>query len=502
MKSHLFLLILAIMFAACESQDIVTPFQAGQEVILSAYFPRYQTQQLPSKQYISGTDLHPLSDEGYIAVTWDKGDEILLSIDGESAIFTLQSGAGSQTATFRGKMPANGAEYTVQYPVEIPDITHQTYQENGFAKGMMSFAGSGTLDGFSLRAQHALLGLQLVGNQSLSEIVVTNPIDKKSYTLHCPNIKLCDTPTLFYIIVPAGEWAQGFRVDIYDHMKSKITSFDKTDAICFSTETTAMMPVRDCPIQFTINNVSFNMIRVRAGTFMMGALPTDNQAEDREKPAHQVTITKDFYIAETILTQALWTAVMGTSIQEEELHSSSAGGATGLGYGENFPMYCISYNDCQQFVNKLSEMIGQQFRLPTEAEWEYAARGGQFSKGFKYPGSNNHKEVAWNNVTSPSKMLHEVKQLKPNELGIYDMAGNTWEWIYDNERKYDSTPQKNPVGSTSETYATVRGGSAYYPSSYNRVSDRGRTFNKNYKVNRISFRFVLDADSRSLVSKK
>ena len=244
------------------------------------------------------------------------------------------------------------------------------------------------------------------------------------------------------------------------------------------------------------------MILVRAGTFMMGALPTDNQAEDREKPAHQVTITKDFYIAETILTQALWTAVMGTSIQEEELHSSSAGGATGLGYGENFPMYCISYNDCQQFVNKLSEMIGQQFRLPTEAEWEYAARGGQFSKGFKYPGSNNHKEVAWNNVTSPSKMLHEVKQLKPNELGIYDMAGNTWEWIYDNERKYDSTPQQNPVGSTSETYATVRGGSAYYPSSYNRVSDRGRTFNKNYKVNRISFRFVLDADSRSLVSKK
>ena len=261
---------------------------------------------------------------------------------------------------------------------------------------------------------------------------------------------------------------------------------------CDSIVTLHLEVLPDPPLTFTVNGVSFKMRRVRAGTFMMGATPEQGtDALPDEKPAHQVTLTRDYFMAETMLTQELWTAVMGTTIQEEEAKGS---GDTGLGYGANYPMYCISYYDCLNFVERLNQLTGLTFRIPTEAEWEYAARGGHLSRGYKYPGSNDPHEVAWNVSKDSNKKLHEVKQLLPNELGLYDMAGNTWEWIFDYNRQYKEQSQTDPIGDTTSNYAFIRGGSSYYSSSYNRVSCRGKEYNKTFKANRIAFRFVLDAD--------
>ena len=248
---------------------------------------------------------------------------------------------------------------------------------------------------------------------------------------------------------------------------------------------------RESPLTFTVNGVSFNMVRVRAGTFTMGAADDDPEAYDDEKPAHQVTISYDYFIAETLLTQALWTAVMGTTTQEEEM---GTGGVTGLGYGDNYPMYPLSYYDCQEFVDSLNKITGLNFRMPTEAEWEYAARGGHLSKGYKYPGSNNPDEVAWSYANVPDQTVRPVKQLMPNELGLYDMAGNVWEWIYDYNRPYTANPQVDPIGGLNSTRSFVRGGSTYkqYTNRHNRVSCRHVEFAKSYKNTRMGFRFVMD----------
>ena len=237
------------------------------------------------------------------------------------------------------------------------------------------------------------------------------------------------------------------------------------------------------------------MVRVRAGTFTMGAADDDSEAYDDEKPAHQVTISHDYFIAETLLTQALWTAVMGTTTQEEEV---GTGGVTGLGYGDNYPMYPLSYYDCQEFVDSLSKITGLNFRMPTEAEWEYAARGGHLSKGYKYPGSNNPDEVAWSYHNVPDQTVRPVKQLLPNELGLYDMAGNVWEWIYDYNRPYTADSQVNPIGELNSTRSFVRGGSTYkhYTNRHNRVSCRHVEFAKTYKNTRMGFRFVMDDDCK------
>ena len=263
---------------------------------------------------------------------------------------------------------------------------------------------------------------------------------------------------------------------------------------CDSVVTLHMEVLPDPPITFEVNGVSFKMMRVRAGTFMMGATDDDPDAQANEKPAHQVTLTRDYFIAETMLTQALWKAVMGTTAQEEE--DKGTPGMTGLGYGDDYPMYPLSYYDCLAFVDSISKLTGFTFRLATEAEWEYAARGGHLSKGYKYPGSNNPDDVAWTVKTVPDQKLRPVKQLLPNELGLYDMAGNAWEWVSDYIRKYTSEPQVDPVGDMTSSKAATRGGSTCNAFTYkeNRVCSRGEDYAKTYKNTRLGFRFVLDAD--------
>ncbi len=212
------------------------------------------------------------------------------------------------------------------------------------------------------------------------------------------------------------------------------------------------------PQTFTVNGVSFTMVYVQGGTFTMGAtLEQGSDAESDEKPAHSVTLSS-FSIGETEVTQALWQAVMGESVTQI---ANRIGWST-YGVGSNYPMYYISWNDCQEFIRKLSNLTGKNFRLPTEAEWEYAARGGNESRGYKYSGSNNINDVAWyydNSTIKRTRQNHPVKQKQANELGLYDMSGNVWEWCLDWYDSYSSSSQTDPKGSYSGSDRVLRGGS-------------------------------------------
>ena len=210
------------------------------------------------------------------------------------------------------------------------------------------------------------------------------------------------------------------------------------------------------------------MVFVQGGTFLMGC--TAEQGGDcgsDESPNHLVTVS-DFYIGKYEVTQAQWEAVMGTSISQQR---DKAGCSSLYGIGANYPMYYVSWNEVQEFISRLNALTGKQYRLPTEAEWEYAARGGNQSRGYKYSGSNFIEQVAWFTDNSGGT-THPVGTKSPNELGIYDMSGNVYEWCYDWYGSYSSAQQTNPMGPSSASYRVDRGGCWGIDASYCRVSDR------------------------------
>ena len=196
----------------------------------------------------------------------------------------------------------------------------------------------------------------------------------------------------------------------------------------------------------TVNGVSFRMIPVKHGTFTMGSPATETGSGTNERPQHQVTITKDYWIGETQVTQDLWLLVMG--------NNPSANKAL---YTQH-PVENVSWVDCQAFIAKLNEITGKKFRLPTEAEWEFAARGGTLSKGFIFAGSNTPKDVAWYSSNSNGK-TQPVATKQPNELGIYDMSGNVSEWVHDIYGAYPATEQTDPTGPATGKFKVYRNGS-------------------------------------------
>ena len=191
------------------------------------------------------------------------------------------------------------------------------------------------------------------------------------------------------------------------------------------------------------NGITIDMVKVEAGTFMMGATSEMQNPFDDEKPVHQVTLTNDYYMGKCEVSQALWKTVMGSNPSDFK--------------GDYLPVEMVSWDDCQEFIGKLNSMTGRKFRLPTEAEWEYAARGGKKSRGYQYSGSSNNSDVAWYWENS-AKKTHPVGMKQANELGIYDMSGNVYEWCQDWFGSYVSSPQTNPTGAVSGAYRVARGG--------------------------------------------
>ena len=220
---------------------------------------------------------------------------------------------------------------------------------------------------------------------------------------------------------------------------------------------------------------------VEAGTFQMGS--TTGRSD--EKPVHSVTITKDYYMGETEVTQALWKAV--TSYSPTTDATSTWTDLRGL--GDNYPAYYSSYEDVQSFITKLNSLTGEKFRMPTEAEWEYAARGGKKSKGYTYSGSNTAGDVAW--YYDNSSKTHIVKTKAANELGIYDMSGNVWEWCSDwyDASYYSSSPQNDPTGPTTGSYRVFRGGGWSGNAAYCRCAHR--VDSPSYRFGTVGFRLAL-----------
>ncbi|GHT39326.1 hypothetical protein AGMMS49965_05020 [Bacteroidia bacterium] len=208
---------------------------------------------------------------------------------------------------------------------------------------------------------------------------------------------------------------------------------------------------------------SLAMVTVAGGTFTMGATAEQvSDADSDEQPAHEVTLSS-YAIGKYEVTQKLWQDVMGDN--------------PSLFKGDDLPVERVSWSDVQAFLDKLNLQTGKTYRLPTEAEWEYAARGGNKSKGYKYSGSNTLNDVAWyyENAYVLGEGTHAVGKKRPNELGIHDMTGNVWEWCSDWYDHYSGDAQTNPVGDTEGRYErrVNRGGAKDEGAKYCRVSSRG-----------------------------
>lgn len=232
-------------------------------------------------------------------------------------------------------------------------------------------------------------------------------------------------------------------------------------------------------LEFTVEGITFEMILVEGGRFMMGdEVENDIDCYEDEAPIHRVTLA-DFYIGKLEVTQELWRAVMHYNPSHFR--------------GYKNPVENISWEDCQLFINRLNKLLGQNFRLPTEAEWEYAARGGNKSRGFMYSGNKKIKKVAWYWDNS-KRNEHPVAYLMPNELGLYDMSGNVYEWCYDwYEDKYPTESQVNPKGPKNEKNKlfrrVIRGGSWATVKHFCRVANRD-SGNPNLGTSTSGFRIV------------
>jgi formylglycine-generating enzyme required for sulfatase activity len=230
--------------------------------------------------------------------------------------------------------------------------------------------------------------------------------------------------------------------------KPVIIRSDQTDSLFFEKKKQKMM-VSD----------GFNMILVDGGTFQMGS----EKGSTIESPIHPVTLN-NFYIGEYEVTQKQWQDIMGNNPSQFK-------------DCPNCPVENVSWEDVQEFLKILNKKTGKNYRLPTEAEWEFAACGGTSSKVYEYSGSNTPADVAWYKSTSGEK-THPVGQKKPNELGIYDMSGNVWEWCNDffDNNYYFNSPQRNPQGPSKSNCHVLRGGSYEDNNSFIRTKNRGRTY--------------------------
>ena len=228
---------------------------------------------------------------------------------------------------------------------------------------------------------------------------------------------------------------------------------------------------------------AIEMVHVQGGEFMMGCTDKHSDCSVNEAPAHPVKLNS-YYIAKYEVTQALWMAVMGGKNPSKVISDS-------------LPVTRVSWYDVQTFIGKLNQLTGKKYRLPTEAEWEFAARGGNLSKNYKFSGSNMLEDVAWCNNNSDG-VPHAVGTKMPNELGIYDMSGNVYEWCYDGFDFYEwnsTTTIENPTGYNLSETKVYRGGGMTSYWDVCRVSARAQSI-PNTKFNHVGFRLALDENSK------
>jgi len=243
-----------------------------------------------------------------------------------------------------------------------------------------------------------------------------------------------------------------------------LTSFN---FVSFAQAKSADGPIAPAKQSRIIPDLGIECVYIKAGTFQMGSAES---GPDDEKPVHQVKISRDYWMGACEINQAQWRAMMGTDPSKNK--------------GDKLPVEMVSWDQVNDFCLKLTQRErkasrlpdGYVYRLPTEAEWEYAARGGNKSKDFTYPGSNDPEEVAWHHPGSMDQ-THSVGTKRPNELGLYDMAGNVWEWCLDwyATDYYSKSPQEDPLNKDKgdKTYRLCRGGSwGLYP-THCRSANRG-----------------------------
>lgn len=279
-----------------------------------------------------------------------------------------------------------------------------------------------------------------------------------------------------FAIAPYTSWAQGIIVHKTDGSEVRFKATEVERITTYSEEEEPNLP-KDVTIQ--VGDVGLRMIYVEGGVFTMGG--TAEQGEDvkeYENPAHPVKVNS-YYIGMTEVTQELWETVMGWNYA---WNTDS----------NQLPMEDVSWEECKEFVDVLSERTGKKFRLPTEAEWEYAARGGSKSGNHKYSGSDNIDDVAWY-VSNSDDMTHEVGKKNANELGIYDMNGNVWEWCHDWYDTYSTSSYNNPTGPKTGDFRIFRGGSYKEKAEYNRTSNR--SFNRpDFRYGNIGLRVVMEVE--------
>ena len=377
----------------------------------------------------------------------------------------IKVGIGLQGVQFEGSIMGNVENKTGEYWVYMPQGNRQLKVKHAnYAPVMVTFADYGveklesnrtyeliiTASGSTQVAQKQRLTIRyspssatvLVDNKMVKGMngvaQTTLPVGQHSYIVFCDGYE-------------SEEGMVKLKASAPSNLQITLTKEAMaTQQSIVSQPTVAEQPVAQPTVANSDNisipvkdGISIDMVRVEAGTFKMGATAEMKNPWVLEKPTHKVTLTNDYYIGKYEVTQALWQAVMGSNPSYFK--------------GDNLPVEQVSWNDCQEFLSKLNRITGKTFRLPTEAEWEYAARGGKKSRGCQYSGSNNLSDVAWYWDNSGSK-THAVGSKQSNELGIYDMSGNVWEWCQDWHGRYSKSSQTNPTGATSGSGRVSRGG--------------------------------------------
>lgn len=281
--------------------------------------------------------------------------------------------------------------------------------------------------------------------------------DPEGAEIFLDGISLGKTPLSFSGIIPGKHNLLLKKEGYYDYDTEVTIEKDKESIINEPLSKSCDIIRYPDRIEITTKGITFTMIKVKGGDFMMGATPEQMNRRVDEVPAHRVTLS-DYYIGETEVTNELWAAIMG-SIPSVTFTSLK------------MPVNNMTWNDCQRFINRLSSLTGLRFALPTEAQWEFAARGGTQSRGYIYSGSNNLKEVGWYKKNS-KQVLHDVRLLRPNELGLYDMSGNVFEWCQDWYVPYNGKDEVDPRGPEHGTTKVNRSSGAGEKDAANRVSAR------------------------------